>query len=207
MLRIIKSLFSRNRYSQNQSWTSDFFSDYFPPSILTAGKGKEPTSIIQKPSKPQRKSTLSSPAIFKRLINLYPPYLGAGVKVTYIKEDWRQVEVRLQMRWYNRNAFGTHFGGSIYSMVDPHLALMLTNLLGRDYIVWDKSAHIEFVKATKKPIHCVLTISQDELDDIIKHTENGEKYHPEFKLEILGEDEQLIAKVYKELYVRKKRQS
>ncbi|WP_083651919.1 DUF4442 domain-containing protein [Photobacterium proteolyticum] len=206
MLRIIKSLCSKNRYSQTKSWTNDFLSDYFPTSVSATGTGKRPSSIGQKATRKEQKSKLSSPTFFKRLINLYPPYLGAGIKVTYIKEDWRQVEVRLKMRWYNRNAFGTHFGGSIYSMVDPHLALMLTNLLGRDYIVWDKSAHIEFVKASKKPIRCVIAISQEELDDIIQHTEHGEKYHPEFKLEILGEDDKLIAKVYKELYVRKKRQ-
>jgi hypothetical protein len=55
----------------------------------------------------------------RRGINLYPPYLGAGVRITRISDDFRDVEVEMPLRFYNRNYFGTHFGGSLYSMCDP----------------------------------------------------------------------------------------
>ena len=86
-----------------------------------------------------------TPKQLKRILNLYPPYLGAGVRVTYIREDWKELHVSMSLRWFNRNAVGTHFGGSLYSMVDPHLMLLLMQLLGKEYLVWDKAANIEFV--------------------------------------------------------------
>ena len=146
-----------------------------------------------------------SPKVFKRLINLYPPYIGAGVKVEYISEDWRELHVSMAMRWYNRNAVGTHFGGSLYSMVDPHLMLLLMRLLGKDYMVWDQSATIDFVKASKKKVTSVIRITDEDLAAIKRHTENGDKYFARFSLETRDEDAELIARVEKVVYVRKKR--
>ena len=146
-----------------------------------------------------------APKTFRRLINLYPPYIGAGVKVEYVSEDWRELRVSMTMRWYNRNAVGTHFGGSLYSMVDPHLMLLLMRLLGKDYLVWDQSAAIDFVKATKKKVTSVIKIADEDLETIKRQTENGDKHFAKFSLEIMDEDEELIARVKKVIYVRKKR--
>ncbi len=71
-----------------------------------------------------------TPRRLKLVLRLYPPYLGAGVNVTRIDPDWHELHVSMKLRWYNRNAVGTHFGGSLYSMVDPHLMLLLMGLLG-----------------------------------------------------------------------------
>src|SRR3954463_10481879 len=77
-------------------------------------------------------------------INLYPPLLGAGIRVTRLDRDWRAVDVEMKLRFWNRNYVGTHYGGSLYSMADPFYMLMLIENLGRDYIVWDKAATIRF---------------------------------------------------------------
>ena len=146
-----------------------------------------------------------SPQVFRRLINLYPPYIGAGVKVEYISADWRELRVSMTMRWYNRNYVGTHFGGSLYSMVDPHLMLLLIRLLGKDYLVWDQSATIDFIKASKKKVTSVIRISDEDLEAIRRHTANGDKHLSRFFLELMDEDAELIARVEKVIYVRKKR--
>ncbi len=145
-----------------------------------------------------------SPKLFKRMINLYPPYLGAGVKVEYISNDWKELHVSMGLRWYNRNYVGTHFGGSLYSMIDPHLMLLLMQLLGKEFWVWDKSATIEFVKASKKKVKAVIKISDEDLEKIRMQTENGDKYFSEFLIEIRDEANELIARVAKVIYVRKK---
>src|SRR5689334_18498320 len=85
----------------------------------------------------------------QRRINFYSPYLGAGVRVTRVSEDFRQVDVEMPLRFYNRNYVGTHFGGSLYSMCDPFYMLMLIHILGPEYIVWDKAAAIRFKKPGK----------------------------------------------------------
>ncbi|WP_286237239.1 DUF4442 domain-containing protein [Neptuniibacter halophilus] len=139
----------------------------------------------------------------KRLLNLYPPYLGAGIRVKQISSDWSEAVVSLKVRWYNRNAVGTHFGGSIYSMIDPHLMLMLMNRLGKDYRVWDQAAEIDYIKATRKPLTARISLSQQQIDEIRRQTANGEKYLPEFEVLLYDSDQTLIARVKKTLYVRK----
>lgn len=145
-----------------------------------------------------------SPRQLKFLLNIYPPYIGAGIKISYISDDWRELRVSLSRRWYNRNAVGTHYGGSLYSMVDPHYMLMLLPLLGKDYYVWDKSADIDFIKATKKKVSATIIITDKMLEDIKKHTEGGEKYLPEYTIDIVDEDHELIARVNKTIYIKKK---
>ena len=145
-----------------------------------------------------------SPKSMKRFLNLYPPYIGAGIKITYLSDDWRELHVAMSVRWYNRNAVNTHFGGSLYSMVDPHLMLLFMQLLGKDYFIWDKAADIEFIKATRKAVKCVIKISDKDLELIKQHTQAGDKYLPKFCLEIKDETGEVIAKVNKTLYVKRK---
>ena len=145
-----------------------------------------------------------SPRKLKWLLNFYPPYLGAGIKVDTIDPNWRSMQVRMKLRWYNRNAVGSHFGGSLYSMVDPHLMLMLMQLLGRDYIVWDKSAHIEYISAVKTEVTADIQITDAQLGEIKKATENGEKFLPKYQVLITDTSGELVARVEKELYIRKK---
>ena len=146
-----------------------------------------------------------TPRRLKRILNLYPPYLGAGVKVTYISEDWKELHVCMAMRRYNRNAVGTHFGGSLYAMVDPHLMLLLMQLLGKGYLVWDQSADIEFIKATKTKVTSIIRVSDEDVATIKRHTDSGDKYLHSFAVHIKDAHDDLIAKVNKIIYVRKKR--
>ncbi|WP_173176644.1 DUF4442 domain-containing protein [Pseudomonas tohonis] len=137
-------------------------------------------------------------------LNIYPPYLGAGVRVRQISADFRLVRVKLALGWYNRNYVGTQFGGSLYSMTDPFFMLMLMNLLGRDYIVWDKAASIDFVSPGKGPVYAEFRIDDALLARIRQHTADGEKYLPELHVDVRDGDGTLVARVHKTLYVRLK---
>lgn len=114
------------------------------------------------------------------------------------------MSVSMRVRWYNRNAVGTHFGGSIYSMIDPHLMLLLMQKLGKGYWIWDRSAEIDFLKATKKRITAHIQISDEQLQTILDKTATGEKHFPEFSILIHDSDGELIAKVKKVLYIKKR---
>ena len=104
-----------------------------------------------------------TPRLLRWLLNIYGPYLGAGIRVELISADWRESQVSMKLRWYNRNAVGSHFGGSLYAMVDPHLMLMLMHILGNDYIVWDKSAEIDFVRPGRGRVMANFAITDEEL--------------------------------------------
>ncbi|EQM70381.1 translation elongation factor P (EF-P) [Aquipseudomonas alcaligenes OT 69] len=137
-------------------------------------------------------------------LNIYPPYLGAGVRVRQISADFRLVRVKLALGWYNRNYVGTQFGGSLYSMTDPFFMLMLMNLLGRDYIVWDKAASIDFVSPGKGPVYAEFRVDDGLLERIRQHTADGDKYLPELHVDVHDGEGTLVARVHKTLYVRLK---
>ncbi|WP_339070398.1 DUF4442 domain-containing protein [Pseudomonas idahonensis] len=145
--------------------------------------------------------------LLRWVMNLYPPYLGAGVRIRQISADFREVQVSMGLGWYNRNYVGTQFGGSLYSMVDPFFMLMLMENLGRDYIVWDKAAAIDFIAPGKGPVFARFSIDQALLDEVRQQTATGEKYLPQLQVEIHDDSGTLVARVDKTLYVRLKPQA
>ena len=90
-------------------------------------------------------------------------------------------------------------------MVDPHLMLMLMQLLGGDYVVWDKAAQVAFVSPGKGTVKSKISIQEDELEEILHRTSSGEAYFPEFDIQVLNQNEDLVAKIRKTLYVRRKK--
>ena len=143
----------------------------------------------------------------RRLLNFYGPYFGAGVKVDYIADDFKEIRVSMKLRWYNRNAVGTHFGGSLYAMVDPHLMLMLMKLLGPGYIVWDKSAAIDFLRPGTGVVSARIRIDEDTVQSVRETVARKRKCEPEFEVKVMDEEQRLVCRVKKILYVRKKRRT
>ena len=82
-------------------------------------------------------------------LNAYPPYAAAGIRITEVSDDISKIVVQMGMHAWNRNFFGTHFGGNLYSMCDPFFLFQVLMVLGDDYVVWDKSATIRFMKPGK----------------------------------------------------------
>ena len=139
-----------------------------------------------------------------RLVNLYPPYLGAGVRVRP-SADLRTFEVRMKIRFWNRNYVGTAFGGSLYAMCDPFFMLILIEALGRrDYVVWDKAATIRFRRPGRGTMKATFHIPQERIDEIRAAADAGGKVEPVFTVEIFNEKGELVADVEKLLYVRRK---
>jgi acyl-coenzyme A thioesterase PaaI-like protein len=145
-----------------------------------------------------------SPRWLRYLFNIYPPFLGAGVHVTDISPDWRLIRVRMPLRWYNRNYVGTHFGGSLYAMADPFLMIMIMRNLGPEFTVWDKAAEIEFVSPGRGAVTAEFRVTAEMLEDIRARTANGEKYLPWFSIDVVGDGNVVVARVRKQLYVRKR---
>ena len=144
------------------------------------------------------------PSALRHGMNLWPPFLFAGIHVTDIGQDWRSARVELRLRPWNRNYVGTQFGGSLYSMTDPFFMLMIMENLGRDYIVWDKAASIDFISPGKGPVHAEFRIDDELLAQIRQHTADGDKYLPELRVEVRDDEGTLVAIVHKTLYIRLK---
>ncbi|HOX72347.1 MAG TPA: DUF4442 domain-containing protein [Dokdonella sp.] len=148
---------------------------------------------------------MSKPGRLKRLMNLWPPFLFSGIRVLAIGEDWRSARIVLRKHWYNGNYVGTHFGGSLFAMTDPYWMILVMECLGRDYIVWDKAAEIEFVAPGRGDVFADFLVEESALEEIRAATANGEKALRWFQVDVKNAAGETIARVRKQLYVRRKR--
>lgn len=147
--------------------------------------------------------TKSSHAL-RRWINLWPPFLGAGIRIQYIAADMKAVDVEMQLRWWNANYVGTQFGGSLFAMTDPFYMLMLMANLGGEYIVWDKAATIHYRKPGRGTVRAEFRLSDSQIEDVREKLKTLPKYEPVFTVEVKDEDGVVIAEVEKLLHVRRK---
>ncbi|TXD34004.1 DUF4442 domain-containing protein [Lujinxingia vulgaris] len=138
------------------------------------------------------------------VLRLYPPYLGAGIRVRHISKDYRHIRVEMPLTLTNQNYVGTHFGGSLYAMVDPFYMLMLLKNLGPEVIVWDKSATIDFKRPGRSTVHAEFRLTQSDIDEVWRALDDQRVYEPVFPVEIRDEDGALVARVEKTLYIRRK---
>ncbi len=139
-------------------------------------------------------------------MNFWPPFLFAGIRVDEWTDDWRCARVHLKLHWYSRNFVGTQFGGSLFAMTDPVYMIMTLQVLGRDYIVWDKAAEIEFLAPGREDAYAEFHLDDAALDEIRAATANGDKYLRWFETEVKAAGGEVIARVRKQIYVRRKRE-
>lgn len=139
-----------------------------------------------------------------KLMWLWPPYLGAGIRVMEVNDDLTHIKVKLAFRFWNINYVRTQFGGSLYSMVDPFYMLMFMENLGRDYIVWDKASTIRFKKPGKGPVYASFDLTREKIEEVRRMADQEPKVEPVFQVHIVDEAGEVVAEVDKTLYVKRK---
>lgn len=140
----------------------------------------------------------------RRRINAFGPYVGARIEVTHVADDGSEIRVRMPLEESNANLAGTHFGGSLYAMIDPHLMILLVGRLGPEYVVWDHSAFIEFLRPGRGTVRATIRVTESEIERIREATADGSKDLPEWTLHVVDEDGEVVARVRKTLYVRRR---
>jgi acyl-coenzyme A thioesterase PaaI-like protein len=141
----------------------------------------------------------------RRLLNLWPVFRGAGIRVRDIAPDFRSATVELRSQLFNRNYVGSHFGGSLYAMTDPFFMIMMMKNLGRDYVVWDKAGTVRYLKPARGTVVANFRIDESAVAKALEATANGDKHEPTFKVEIVDAEGVTVADVEKTLYIRKKK--
>jgi acyl-coenzyme A thioesterase PaaI-like protein len=146
-----------------------------------------------------------SPRLVRWSLNTWLPLIGAGIRVRRVAPDFREFVVEMPLRRFNRNAFGSHFGGSLYAMTDPFFVLMLRHNLGPDYVVWDRAACIDYVAAGRSRVRAVLRLADQDLKTIRSATESGSKHLHLFHADVVDAEDLLVARIEKLIYVRRRR--
>ena len=146
------------------------------------------------------------PQHFAELMNFWLPYRAAGIHIDYISRDFRQVHVSMDLHWYNSNYVGTHFGGSLFAMVDPFYMIMFMQNLGKSYVVWDKAATIRFRRPGKGKVSALFQVTDADL----RAVEAVFTQDPEARLDLTPtvkiKDRHLntVSEVDKVIYIRRK---
>jgi len=140
----------------------------------------------------------------RMLMNIWAPFLGAGIRVKRLEPNWKEIDVEMKLRWWNANYVGTHYGGSLYSMTDPFFMVMLIENLGKDYIVWDKSASIRFKKPGRGTVLASFRLSEEQIREIKQALNVQERIERTFMVEVKDESGSVIAEVEKLLHIRRK---
>ena len=145
-----------------------------------------------------------SPTAFRRLLNLWPPFLFNSIRVQAVSEDWSEARVVLRLRPWNRNYVRTQFGGNLFSMTDPFWMLLVMHQLGNDYLVWDKAGAIDFVAPGREDVYAHFKLEPAVVDKLRAAAANGAKVLHWFETDITTASGELVAKVRKQIYVRLK---
>ena len=141
--------------------------------------------------------------MYRTVFNVWPCYWGTGARITFISRDWREAVVRLKLNWRTRNYVGTIFGGSIYGAVDPIYMLMLINILGPGYVVWDKAASIRFRKPGRGTLEARFRVSEDEIAAIRELAAREKSVDRVYTVELKDREGVVCASIEKTVYIRR----
>jgi len=137
-------------------------------------------------------------------MNIWPPFWAAGIRVTHIAADYSEVRVRMRLHWFNRNYVKTHFGGSLFAMVDPFYMLMYLNRMGEEYLVWDKSASIDFIRPGKGTVSAQFLLDDAMVERAREFASGGAPALIDHVVEIKDDEGKLVARSTRTVYIRLK---
>lgn len=137
----------------------------------------------------------------RHLFNLWPMYRSTGGRLMEVSDDLHYIKIKLPLNLRTKNYVGTHYGGHMYSCVDGLYMVQLINILGAEYVVWDKAATIRFRRPGDRTLFAEFIISP-EFVRLIKDevAASGEKDFT-LKVDLVDTDGTVYAEVEKLIYV------
>ena len=137
-------------------------------------------------------------------LNFFPAYRGTGARIAYIADDWHEVRIKLPLNWRTRNYVGTIFGGSMYAAIDPIYMIMLIQILGPAYVVWDKGATIQFKRPGRSMLHACFILDTPEIDAIEAELRARSAIERDYQVDLVDANGVVHASVTKTLHIRRK---
>lgn len=92
----------------------------------------------------------------------------------------------------------------MYAAIDPIYMLMLMQVLGSGYTVWDKAAKIRFRKPGRGTLFVKFKLTGDEISEIKRLAENSRSIDRIYDLELVDKAGSVHAQIEKTLYIAKK---
>jgi len=151
------------------------------------------------------KKESSRSAWMRRAFNFWPCIFCSGGKVTFISGDYKELHVSLKLGIRTRNRVGTVYGGSIYSSIDPYYMLLFMEVLGKNYVVWDKAASMKFVRPISGKVKCRFLITDELVEQVKAEIAAKREYSFELPLEYIDDEGKVYAVFTKTIYAADKK--
>lgn len=142
--------------------------------------------------------------LFKILFNISPMYRRTNARLIEVSEDVHRVKIKISLNYKNRNYMGTMFGGSMLSATDPIYMIQLLQILGDDYVVWDKSTNIRFKKPANQHSYAIFEFTEQEIVQIKEDVAQNNEIDLVKNLYIQSSTNQIFAVVDKTIYISTK---
>nr|WP_255416078.1 DUF4442 domain-containing protein [Reichenbachiella sp. MSK19-1] len=138
------------------------------------------------------------------MFNLSPMYRRSTGRITTVSDDLMRVDIKIPLSYKNKNYVGTMFGGSLFSATDPIYMIQLMQILGDNYVVWDKASTIRFKRPVTRDAYAVFSFSPEEITAMKQAVlDHGETDIVKLLL-ITDKKEMVFSEVEKTIYVASK---
>lgn len=144
-----------------------------------------------------------TPTGLRELLNAWPTFVAQKITVTSVAEDWSQATARMDLTEENGNYYGTAFGGTLFSMVDPFFVILAAQQLGDEYRVWDRAAEIDFLAPGRTAVTAHVHMPHDVVAEMRDSAADGSKVLRWFDVDFTDENDAVIARARRQLYVRR----
>ncbi|GAA4235600.1 DUF4442 domain-containing protein [Postechiella marina] len=142
--------------------------------------------------------------IYKHGFNLSPMYRRSTGRVIEVSGDLLYVKIKIPISYKNRNFVGSIFGGSLFSATDPIYMIQLINILGDNYVVWDKDATIKYKRPAREDVFTEFIFTNEDIEHIKKQVSEHGEYNLVKTPNIVNKDGITIAELHKTMYVADK---
>ncbi len=144
--------------------------------------------------------------LFKYIFNYSPMYSRTTAKIQELSKDLKYIQIKLPISYKNRNFARTIFGGSMYAAVDPIAVSQFVHLLGKDYVVWDKSAQIAYKKPARVDLYADFNVTDDEIKNIKEILKTRNHTEIEKTVQLTNKDKsKVFCEVKRVVYIANKR--
>ncbi|WP_396199493.1 DUF4442 domain-containing protein [Flavobacterium sp.] len=142
--------------------------------------------------------------LFKVGFNLSPMYKRSCGKIIFASEDLHIVKIKIPLSYKNKNYVGSIFGGSLFAATDPIYMIQLMQILGKDYVVWDKKTDIKFKRPAYEHAFATFEFTTTEINEILQKVKDEKEMDYTKTLHITDKKGTVFAELDKTLYIATK---
>ena len=142
--------------------------------------------------------------LFKVMFNISPMYKRSCGKIIFTSVDLHVVKIKIPLSYKNRNYVGSIFGGSLFAATDPIYMIQLMQILGKDFVVWDKKTNIKFKRPAYENAFATFEFTSSEINEILQRVQSENEIDYTKILHITDKNGTIFAELDKTLYISTK---